>query len=498
MAYIEILCGIIVSLLALYYYFVSAFNFWKIRGIPGPKPKFLFGNFMDIILSRISTPTFIKNIYDTYTNEPMVGLYVGRNPILFLKDPELIKDVLIRDFSKFADRGFNVHEKVEPLSQHLFNLEPKRWRPLRSKLSPIFTSKKLKEMFNLILECGHHFEKYLDELAAQREPVDFREVAAKYTTDVIGSCAFGIKMNAMSNEESEFREAGRKIFEPTWNSIIRLKFKMTMPTLYDLLGPLVPEREVTPFFIKVVTDTMKYRKENNVFRPDFIDTLMKLRDDPGSLGDIELTDAFLTAQAYVFFAAGFETGASTISNTLYELAQSQEIQDKLRQEIREHYDKYKGELIYENIKEMEYLDKVFQETLRKYPPGTLIPRRSVSDYTFKNTNVTIPKDTMIWIPAFPIHRDPNIYPNPDDFNPENFTEDAINNRHPMNYLAFSNGPRNCIGARFANYQVKVGLIMILRNYKVEVCEKTMIPYQFDPNLFLLGPKGGIYLKIMKV
>lgn len=73
-----------------------------------------------------------------------------------------------------------------------------------------------------------------------------------------------------------------------------------------------------------------------------------------------MTDAFLTAQAYVFFAAGFETGASTISNTLYELAQSQEIQDKLRQEIREHYDKYKGKLKYENIKEMEYLDKVFQ------------------------------------------------------------------------------------------------------------------------------------------
>lgn len=55
-----------------------------------------------------------------------------------------------------------------------------------------------------------------------------------------------------------------------------------------------------------------------------------------------------------------------------------------------------------------------------------------------------------------------------------------------------------LGARFANYQVKLGLIMILRNYKVEVCEKTMIPYQFDPNLFLLGPKGGIYLKITKV
>ncbi|XP_031772952.1 cytochrome P450 6A1-like isoform X1 [Apis florea] len=362
MIHIEILCGIaIVSFLVFYHYFISAFNFWKNRGIPGPKPEFLFGNIKDIMLSKISTPMFIKNIYDTYTNEAMVGLYIGRNPILFLKDPELIKDVLIRDFSKFADRGFNVHEKVEPLSQHLFNLEPKRWRPLRSKLSPMFTSKKLKEMFHLILECGHHFENYLDQLAAQQEPVDFYEVTAKYTTDVIGSCAFGINMNAMSNEESEFRVAGRKIFEPTWNAIIRLKFKITMPSLYDFLGPLIPEREVTPFFIKIVTDAMKYRKENNVSRPDFIDMLMKLRDDSKSLSDIELTDAFLTAQVYVFFAAGFETGASTISNALYELAQNQKIQDKLREEIREHYDKYNGELIYENIKEMEYFDKVLKK-----------------------------------------------------------------------------------------------------------------------------------------
>lgn len=114
MIHIEILCGIaIVSSIAFYHYFISAFNFWKNRGIQGPKPEFLFGNIKDIMLSKISTPTFIKNIYDTYTNEAMVGLYMGRNPILFLKDPELIKDVLIRDFSKFADRGFNVHEKVE-------------------------------------------------------------------------------------------------------------------------------------------------------------------------------------------------------------------------------------------------------------------------------------------------------------------------------------------------------------------------------------------------
>ncbi|KAL0124322.1 hypothetical protein PUN28_006273 [Cardiocondyla obscurior] len=68
----------------------------------------------------------------------------------------------------------------------------------------------------------------------------------------------------------------------------------------------------------------------------------------------------------------------------------------------------------------------------------------------------------------------------------------------MAFLPFGDGPRNCIGARFAVYQTKLGLIKILRNYKIETCEKTVIPYVNDPKAFLLAPKGGIYLKIVKI
>lgn len=80
-----------------------------------------------------------------------------------------------------------------------------------------------------------------------------------------------------------------------------------------------------------------------------------------------------------------------------------------------------------------------------YPPGAFIPRRTKSTYTFNNTKVTIPQGTLIWIPVFAIHRDPDIYPNPDLFDPERFNEDAVAARHPMHYLPFGDGPRNCIG-----------------------------------------------------
>ncbi|XP_071868082.1 probable cytochrome P450 6a13 [Bombus fervidus] len=494
--YLIIISAVVAVLLAYYYYYTLVFNFWKKRKISGPKPVFFFGNVIDIMFSGIALPQYIKSLYETYTGS-MIGLYMRSTPVLVLKDPELIKDVLIRDFSKFADRGFNVHERVEPLSQHLFNLEAKRWRPLRSKLT-VFASSKLKNMFDLIIECANYFEKYLDKIVAQGEPVDFREITAKFTTDVIGSCAFGINMGALSDEESEFRKIGKQIFEPSLEAIIRMKFKLMMPKLYDLLGYIVPDRRLAPFLTKVVTDTMKYRKENNVYRPDFIHSLMQLKEDPEKLHDLELTDSLITAQAYVFFAAGFETGSTTMSNVLYELALNPKIQEKLREEINEHYKKHNGELNYEHIKDMEYLDKVFKETLRMYPPGTLIPRKSNSEYIFRDPQISIPKGVMIWIPVYAIHRDPEIYPNPDVFNPENFTRDAIDARHPMHYLPFGNGPRNCIGERFAVYQTKVGIITILRKYKVDVCEKTMIPYQFDPSAFLLAPKGGICLKITKI
>ncbi|XP_033314840.1 cytochrome P450 6a2-like [Bombus vancouverensis nearcticus] len=496
--YFEIICGIIALLFAFYFYFTSTFDFWKVRGVPGPKPVPVFGNIKDVMLLRTSMCAYLKKLWDEYKDEPMVGIFTRKTPILILQDPELIKDVLIRDFSIFADRGIPVHEKAEPLSPHLFNLESQRWRPLRTRLSPVFTSGKLKEMFPLILECSKHLEQYLDNLVAKGEPIECRELTAKYTTDVIGSCAFGIEMNALSDEDSEFRRMGKQVFATSFRQILRFRLRQIFPHLYNLLGSIMAPLEITTFLTKIIVDTMKYRDDNNIVRPDFVNMLMELKKHPDKLENIKLTDTLLTAQAFVFFVAGFETSSSAISNALYELALNPEIQDKLRQEIKEHFEKNDGELKYDQIKDLTYLDLVFRETLRKYPAGPLILRKSVSSYTFNNTKVSIPEKTFVWIPLYAIHHNPDIYPNPDAFIPERFNDDAVASRDSMHYLPFGDGPRNCIGARFAVYQSKVGLITILRNHKVEVCEKTMIPYVIDPAAFLLAPKGGIYLKLIKV
>ncbi|XP_072756970.1 uncharacterized protein [Anoplolepis gracilipes] len=499
MEYFEILCGIAAVFLAAYYYLTSTYDFWKSRDIRGPQPMPGFGNFKDVMLNKKFVGDYLREVYNKYKDESMIGIFARKTPILIVKDPELIKDILIKDFSKFADRGIPVSsEKADPLSQHLFSLESKRWRPLRTNLSPVFTSGKLKEMFSLISECADNFVQYTEKLVSRNEPIECRELTAKYTTDVIGTCAFGIEMNALSDEDSEFRKMGRLVFTPNWKSILRMRVRQSLPWFYEILSYILPKSEVATFFTRVVVETMDYREMNNVNRNDFIDMLRELKRNPDKVGNFKLTENLIASQAFVFFLAGFETSSTTISHALYELALNPQIQDKLREEIDEEYTKHGSNLTYENVKNMNYLDKVFKETLRKYPPGTILMRQSTTSYTFDDTKLNIPEGQKVWIPVLAIHRDPGIYPKPDVFDPERFSDKTLKTRHAMHYLPFGDGPRNCIGARFAIFQTKIGLIKILRNYKVETCEKTQIPYVIDPKAFLLAPKDGIHLRIIKI
>ncbi|XP_003704279.2 putative cytochrome P450 6a23 [Megachile rotundata] len=498
--YFQILIAIVAVLFSVYLYvsYTAITQFWRKLNVPGPKPNVVFGNLKGFITQKKSVSDIIKELYEAYKHEPVFGIFQARTPILVINDLDLAKDVLIKDFSLFVNRGIPYFEKVEPLGQHLFLLEAERWRPLRVNLSPVFTSGKLKEMFPLIVDCSKHLEKYLDTVASKGEPIECRELAAKFTTDVIGNCAFGIDMNALEDDDSEFRKMGRKIFVPSFKTTMRNLLRQTSPSLYKIIGHKLQPEGVDNFFTKVVVDTIKYRKSNNVSRPDFINMLMELKEHPEKLHNVDLTDSLLTSQAFVFFVAGFETSSTTISHALYELALNHEIQDKLRAEIKESDEKHGETLTYDRVKQMKYLDKVFKETLRKYPVLPMLTRQALEDYTFRGTKVTIPKGTQVWIPVIGIQSDPNIYPNPETFDPERFEEEAVAARHQMTFLPFGDGPRNCIGARFAVFQTKVGIITVLRNYKVDVCEKTTVPYKADPRAFLLTLQGGVNLKIVKV
>lgn len=135
------------------------------------------------------------------------------------------------------------------------------------------------------------------------------------------------------------------------------------------------------------------------------------------------------------------------------------------------------------------------ETLRKHPILPHLMRQTNQDYKVPGTDLVIEQDTSVIIPVHSIHHDPDIYPDPERFDPSRFEPDAIKARHQFAYLPFGDGPRNCIGERFGKMQAKIGLISLLRRFKFGVSNRTEVPLILNNRNFPLATKYGIHLKV---
>lgn len=182
----------------------------------------------------------------------------------------------------------------------------------------------------------------------------------------------------------------------------------------------------------------------------------------------------------------------------YELALNPEIQERLRNEINEVLENHNGEVTYNAIMKMKYLDMVFNESLRKYPAVDTQVRKSDKDFFISGTDLMIPAGTLIMIPVYGIHNDERYWDNPDKFDPERFTPENVKNRKPFTYFPFSEGPRQCLGLRFGKMETKIGLIKLLRNFRILPCDKTSVPLEFMPNASLQSPKNKMWLKLEKI
>lgn len=344
------------------------FSYWDRKGIVTlPNFSYFGGHFYGIFFKRIAIADWLTKLYKS-TSEPYVGIYGIFRPILFVRDPELIQSILIKDFPYFTDRGIYYNEDYDPLSAHLFVLPGQKWRNLRGKLSPAFTSGKLKAMFSTLLECGSTLQDYLTKLVENGDLLDTREVSASHATNVIASVAFGNAVDTLNDPNNEYRVCGRKIFEPTTNNIIRQFFSFIAPKLMSTFRLKLIDESVEKFIKTVVKQNLEYREENNVSRKDFFQLLIQLRNN----GTVQLDDQWQTvieadenqktltlnemaAHTYLFFLAGFETSSTTLSFCLYELAKNQSIQRRVHNEIDRVLKKYSGQLTYESISEMTYL-----------------------------------------------------------------------------------------------------------------------------------------------
>ncbi|XP_074866328.1 cytochrome P450 3A9-like [Carettochelys insculpta] len=487
---------LIILLFLLMLYGIWPYGFFKKLGIPGPRPLPFFGTSLEY---RKGFVEFDNSCYEEYGQ--MWGFYDGRQPVLAVTDPTIIKTVLVKEcFSTFTNR--RTLDLVGMLDCAVSIAKDEKWKRIRTVLSPTFTSGKLKEMFPIIKQYGEVLVRNVQKNVEKDEPVAVKDIFGAYSMDVVTSTSFGVNIDSMNNPKDPFVREIKKLvkfnfFDPLFILVGMCPF--LIPLLKKMDVNIFP-KDALEFFTKSISKMREEREKNaNEARVDFLQLLIESQKSSitHEINGVNhtykgLTDIEILAQAFIFIFAGYEPTSNTLGYLAYKLATHPDVQRKLQDEIDSVLPN-KAPLTYNALVQMEYLDMTVNEILRLFPLGGRIERVCKKDIMVNGVN--IPKDTVVAIPVFVLHHIPEYWPEPQEFRPERFSKENKESMEPYAYLPFGAGPRNCIGMRFALITMKVAITSLLQNFTIRTCKETQIPLKLSAQGFLV-PEKPIMLKFV--
>ncbi|KAJ4429424.1 hypothetical protein ANN_21593 [Periplaneta americana] len=418
--------------------------FWKKLGIPYLKPIPFVGNLKDTVLQKTNIGLFLKKVYDENQDKPYVGIFCFDQPCLVMVDLELMKNILIKDSHNFIDRAITADEKVDPfMGKCIPLLKGQRWRHVRTKLEPSFSAGKTKKMFEQVEACATQLTRMLEVTTADGSSVLVRDATMRYTMDVIASCVLGIDGNSLENPDSEYKKYIAGVMDFSISKGLASLTMFMCPALQSFFKLRFVDEDTTEFLRRLVWTTVEYRQKHSTERNDFLDRLNELMNQ-------EKMDA----------SNGTKTKSISESGPI-----------------------------------------LSTETQRKYPVLPFLDRRCERDYEIPDPHgsgtIILPAGTAVYISNFGIQNNPKYFPNPENFDPERFSEDNKRNRSNMLHMPFGDGPRKCLGKRFGLMQVKTGLVHILSKYEVAPCKDTPIPLILDRRAFSLSPKEKIPMTFIR-
>ncbi|KAH8411001.1 hypothetical protein KR222_006070 [Zaprionus bogoriensis] len=504
-----------ILLIVLLHYVRRRYTHWQREGVVEEPAKFPFG-MLDVVVKRQrGFGLAISDIYDRHSAK-IVGLYVMYKPTILVRDAQMARQIMTSDFASFHDRGVYVDEKHDPLSSNLFNLQGAAWRNLRNKLTPSFSSGKIKGMFGTIDDVGEKLVQHLQGVIerAPNDEIEIKSVLTTYAIDIIGSVIFGLDIDSFSNPKNEFRAiSDTLLIEEGFLLKVHNMATFVFPPLAKLMNRLGFENKVLCQLRDIMQRTIEFREKNNVVRKDMLQLLIRLRntgkigEEDDELWDVETAQEELksmsiekiAAQAFLFYIAGSETTAATAAFTLYELAMYPELLKEARDEVdavmARHRLKRGDKFTYEAVQDLKFMELCILETIRKYPGLPFLNRECTQDFPVPDSSYTIKKGTPILISLYGLHRDATYFPNPDDYDPHRFDADNMNYDQTA-YMPFGEGPRHCIALRMGKVNSKVAVAKILANFDIAPIPRKEIEFRFDPAPVLV-PVDGLKLRLSK-
>ncbi|XP_045476857.1 cytochrome P450 9e2-like [Harmonia axyridis] len=494
MSNVPVAVSIIFSTLILYYY---NYTYWRRNRVKQRFPQVpIFGDNYRHFFGKSPYHKVLEALYWKFPTARYTGFYQYMQPGLMIRDMKLVRKVCVEDFDTFKDRKSFLPRSADPLwNKNLFALQGDKWRQMRNTLSYSFTANNMEVIWDLVNNTADRFCNHLLRNTVNDEiEVKFKDIFTRFATDVIGTTAFGYEVDSMGHPNNEFYKNGCQamLSNNFWRNF-KLQLCLILPILGKIFKAHIFDKEVSRYFRSLIWGIIDRREENDIERADMLQLLVR------RIPETHFDNDDITSQALVFFLGGFETVSSALCFMAYELALNPDIQERLYKEINDFRETHKREITYEDTKGMRYLEMVFNETLRKWPPLLNMDRMCVEPYTIKpekpgEETVHLEESTLIWIPIWAIHHDPEHWPNPEVFDPERFRD---NTRTPNGFIPFGLGNRGCLGFRFATMEIKLLFIHLLTSFKIERSSKSQVPFVPVVHSFSLTSEDGFCFKLVK-
>ncbi|XP_075169921.1 putative cytochrome P450 4p3 [Haematobia irritans] len=466
--------------------------------VPTMPGKTIFGNTFDTAgLDFVGTFKYLRSCASKMKRSYVQ--YIAGKTLLNVIDAELAE--MVFNNTKLITKGF-VYDFLRPaLGDGLLASTDQKWHSRRKMLTPAFHFNILGYFHEIFKEESVKFVQYFENIDAKEILLD--EYIPKFTLNVICETALGVKLDECLNgdeyrknfcvfEECFNRRANNPhlMIESIYKRLEEHKYLPALKIVHDFSSDIIKKkREI--FANEINNEEQEQDQEEYQFlkkRYAMLDTLLRAEQEGliNHEGICEEVDTFMFE--------GFDTTSMTLVFCLMNLSLYPEMQDRCYQEVLDNVDDDLTNLDITQLNRLKYLECFLKESMRLYATVPVIMREAVEETRLPN-GLILPAHSFISLHIFDLHRNPRHFAKPEVFDPDRFLPENSKDRHPYAFAPFSAGQRNCIGQKFAMYEMKTLLVHILKHFKIEplVNPKT---FEFKSGI-IIRPKSEVKVKFIK-
>ncbi len=436
----------------------------------GPPSHWFFGNTQQLRRDNIR---FFLNMYREFGE--IVQFKLGPTKILLVADSDVAYQILVKESSKFVKGERFWQDLDELVGRSIIRVNGDTWKRKRKLYAPSFHPSAIRHYSEVMTDLSIKFATSITKDGIR----DIHADMIHLTADIVCKCLFDKLPSETGIDLVNNLEETATSFQNRRTEVIKL------PHWF----PTANNRKIKKLVGEIEDVVMTYLDQELHAETPSKTLLSLLIHSKGEDGQ-QLSRQELRDEAMTLFLAGHETTALSVTWALYELSRNREVYNKLRHEVDTVLQGRRFTL--DDMKRVPYAQAVLNESLRKYPPASSIPRQLSGNFDLRG--ITIPKGTHFVISPFVLHRNEKYFPNSEAFEPERWLDGLEHSLPKCQYIPFGAGPRVCIGNTFA---LAEGLsILVTIAQKLDISQQQ--PYSRKPlQQITLRPDADVPLKVSR-